>query len=65
MKPTQEQILLSLAKSRPGVEIKFENGRLLGKLEFFKTEFAWTILAYEDEIHFNVTGAICWRGWSI
>jgi len=65
MKPTQEQILLALAKSRPSVEIKFEAGRLMAKLEFMKNETAWAVLAYEDEVHFNVTGAICWRGWSI
>lgn len=65
MKPSREQILESLAKTRPGVEIKFEDGQIMGKLEFMKGEYNWAVLAYEDEVHFNVKSCICWRGWSI
>jgi hypothetical protein len=65
IKPTREQIVLSLAKSRPGVEIKLDAGRVMAKLDFMKVESAWAVLAYENEIHFNVTGSVNWRGWEI
>lgn len=63
--PTQEEIRKQLAKTRPGTEIKFENGRVLGLLEMMKDEKTWAVLAYENEVEFNLKNQVCWRGWMI
>jgi hypothetical protein len=63
MQPTREEILKHLKKTRHGTEIKFENGRIWGLLDFKENEQNWAVLAYEDEVEYNIKGTIVWKGW--